>query len=188
MWYTISMTKLLVVDVQRDFCEGGSLACEGGYAVAQDISEYLRDTHPRYADVYASRDYHLGGMSNGGHISDDPDYVDTWPAHCIQGTEGAEYAFDTRHVEHHIVKGIGVPAYSAMQGVYHHDGDRFIPDTDHVWDVCGIATDYCVRQSVLDMLAHGCRVNVLSDLCVGVTPEGHVTALEELERAGAEIK
>lgn len=181
------MTKLLIVDVQRDFCEGGSLACEGGHKVAEAIGDFLTDNAGRYDAVYASRDYHIGGMDNGGHFADDPDFLDSWPAHCVQGTEGAEYAFDTTHVDYHIVKGMGVPAYSVLEGVYADSGDRFLVEEGEDWDVVGIATDYCVLQTVGDMLEAGANVTVLTDFIVPVTPETGADALEAMWAAGARL-
>ena len=113
---------LLVVDVQRDFCEGGSLAVSGGAAVAAAITTYLGTAGSRYATVVASRDWHHGGDSNGGHFAwdgADPDFVATWPVHCVAGTDGASYHddLDATLIEHHVEKGQGVPAYSMFQGV-----------------------------------------------------------------------
>lgn len=191
------MTKLLIVDVQADFCEGGALPCEGGWRTARRITNYLAGhvaNLPVYTEVIASRDFHRPDDDNGGHFSDDPDYVDTWPPHCVAATDGADYAFDNeaRLPITHIVKGFGEPAYSALEGDRALDPDpdssRWAPDIREDYHVCGIATDYCVKQTVLDLLKAGARVTVLKDLCVGVTREGHEAALLEMQDAGANLR
>src|SRR5674536_295859 len=106
-------TALLVVDVQRDFCEGGSLAVAGGAAVAAAISRHLNVTDANYAHVVATRDRHV---DPGGHFAAQPDYVDTWPAHCVVGTPGAELhpALDTGRITAVFDKGARAAAYSAV--------------------------------------------------------------------------
>jgi len=183
---------LLIVDVQNDFTEGGSLAVTGGAAVAAGITALLEAHADAYDLVVASRDWHDAGSDNGGHISETPDYVDTWPAHCIAGTPGAEYhpALASDRIDVHVKKGQGVPAYSAFEGV-----DEFGKGIREVFqahgitdvDVVGIATDHCVRASALDAVADGERVRVLTDLIAGVTDASSEAALRELKAAGAEL-
>lgn len=186
---------LLIVDVQNDFCEGGSLGVEGGNAVAEGIADYLAKGETRYDFVIASRDWHEATNDNGGHFAPacaEPDFVDTWPPHCVQGTAGAEYhpALDVAGIDVHVRKGMGIPAYSAFEGET-TDGralidvlkEKSITDLD----VVGIATDYCVRASTLDALEAGINVRVLSDYIAGVAPESSVAALKEVASAGAEI-
>jgi nicotinamidase/pyrazinamidase len=185
---------LFIIDVQNDFTEGGALGVDGGAAVAAGITEYLRAHGDEYAIVLASRDWHDADNDNGGHFATDaePDYVSTWPAHCVAGTTGAEYhaALDTSRVGYHIRKGQGVPAYSIFEGrtdagsSVHNLLDEHGIDTV---DVVGIATDYCVRASALDALAHGQRVRVLTSLVAGVAPGSSEAALAELAHAGAEL-
>lgn len=183
---------LFIVDVQNDFTEHGALGVVGGDAVAQRISEYLDAHADEYALVVASRDWHHGDDDNGGHFSDTPDFVDTWPVHCVGGTFGAEYddVFDTRRVTHHLKKGQGKPAYSLFEGVT-DDGQTAADLLDSHGirdiDVVGIATDYCVRASALDALAAGRTVRVLTDLIAGVHPDSSAIALREIEEAGAEL-
>lgn len=183
---------LFIVDVQNDFTEHGALGVVGGDAVAQRISEYLDAHADEYALVVASRDWHHGDDDNGGHFSDTPDFVDTWPVHCVGGTFGAEYddVFDTRRVTHHLKKGQGKPAYSLFEGVT-DDGQTAADLLDahgiRDIDVVGIATDYCVRASALDALAAGRTVRVLTDLIAGVHPDSSAIALREIEEAGAEL-
>lgn len=187
------MTRaLLIVDVQNDFTEGGALACEGGSAIAANISEYLATRANDYAVIVASRDWHDADGDNGGHFSDNPDWADTWPSHCVAGTAGAEYhpALDTAAVTAHVRKGQGIPAYSAFEGTT-ESGQALVDvlrenGVDAV-DVVGIATDYCVRASALDAAALGLSVTVKANLCVGVNAAGSVAALGELARAGVAI-
>lgn len=187
------MTRaLLIVDVQNDFTEDGALAVAGGDAVASAVSELLSAHRADYAVVVASRDWHDPDSDNGGHISTQPDYIDSWPEHCVAGTEGAEYdpLLHTSAITHHVRKGQGVPAYSMFEGST-ESGDRTaeilaahgVTDAD----VVGIATDHCVRASALDAIAHGIRVRVLTDLVAGVAEESSEAALAELAHAGAEL-
>ena len=189
------MTRaLFIIDVQNDFTEGGALGVDGGAAVAAGITAHLAEHPGRYSHVIASRDWHDGGNDNGGHFatSAPPDFVDSWPVHCVAGTPGAEYhpALDTSAIDVHIRKGQGKPAYSIFEGTT--DDDRTVAEVidelgiDEI-DVVGIATDYCVRASGLDALAAGRRVTVITDLVAGVAEASSAAALEELETAGASL-
>lgn len=187
------MTKaLFIVDVQNDFTEGGALAVTGGDAVAARITEYLDSHGDEYDVIVASRDWHHPDHDNGGHFHAQPDFVDTWPVHCVSGTEGAEYdpGLDTSRVTHHVKKGQGIPAYSLYEGTA-EDGSRVadLIEANEVTevDVVGLATDYCVRASALDAIAHGRRVRILTDMVAGVADETSEAALAELRRAGAEL-
>ena len=190
------MTRaLFIIDVQNDFTEGGSLAVEGGGAVAAGITQMLQQHPDRYDYVIASRDWHDGGNDNGGHFATDdaPDYVDSWPAHCVAGTEGAAYhpALDTALIDFHVQKGQGKPAYSIFEGTT-LDGGTVPELLDDLGvtevDVVGLATDYCVRASALDALQSGRTVRVLTDLVAGVAPASSDTALTELLAAGAALE
>jgi len=184
-------TALFVVDIQNDFTEGGALAVSGGARVAEAVTEHLRRDAGRYDLVLASRDWHEGDTDNGGHFSDEPDFVDTWPVHCVAGTTGAEYhpALDASLVGVHVTKGTGSPAYSLFEGVA-DDGStaaevlaaRGVTDVE----VVGLATDHCVRASALDAARLGLRVRVLTDLVAGVGAESSEAALAELRAAGVE--
>jgi nicotinamidase/pyrazinamidase len=187
------MTRaLFIIDVQNDFTEGGSLGVDGGAAVAAGVTRLLEQHPDRYDHVFASRDWHDPDNDNGGHISDHPDYVVTWPPHCIAGTPGAEYhpGLDTSRVDVHVKKGQGRPAYSIFEGVT-ADGTTVAAALDDLGvteiDVAGIATDYCVRASALDAIAAGRAVRVLADLAAGVAADTSAAALVELEAAGADI-
>ena len=183
---------LLVIDVQNDFTEGGALGVDGGARVAADITDHLRTHGGDYVVVVASRDWHTADHDNGGHIHDVPDYVQTWPAHCIAGTRGAQYhpALDLERIDVHVLKGQGVPAYSIFEG-FTHDGST-VDDvlashgvTDI--DVVGIATDHCVLASALDAKATGRGVRVLSDLVAGVAPDTTAAAISRLAQSGVEV-
>jgi len=185
---------LFIIDVQNDFTEGGALGVDGGAAIAAGITAYLGLHRDDYDLVVASRDWHDAENDNGGHfaVDADPDFVETWPVHCVAGSPGAEYhpALDTSGVDVHIRKGQGVPSYSIFEGtddagrsVHELLASRGITDIDLV----GIATDYCVRASALDALEHGQHVRVLTDLVTGVADETSEAALAELGHAGAMI-
>ena len=184
---------LFIVDVQNDFTEGGALGVAGGDAVAQRISRYLGAHAGEYSLIVASRDWHDAEGDNGGHFAaGEPDFVDTWPAHCVSGTEGAEYdpALDTSAVTHHVKKGQGRPAYSLFEGKT--DAGQTVAELldEHGVidvDIAGIATDYCVRASGMDAVEHGRHVRVFTDLVAGVAPESSDAALAELAHAGAEL-
>jgi nicotinamidase/pyrazinamidase len=191
----VRMTRaLFVIDVQNDFTEGGALGVDGGAAVAANVTEYLRAHPERYDAVLASRDWHNPDDDNGGHFAtgDAPDFVVTWPKHCMAGTPGAEYhpALDTSLIDVHVKKGQGVPAYSIFEGST-DDGRtvREVLDDLRVTDVdvVGIATDYCVRASALDAVEAGRTVRVLRDLVAGVAPASSDAALAELAAAGATV-
>lgn len=183
---------LFIVDVQNDFTEGGALGVEGGDAVAERITRYLEGHAAEYSVIVASRDWHDADNDNGGHFHPEPDFVDTWPVHCVSGTDGAEYdeGLDTSAVTHHVKKGQGKPAYSLFEGTT-DDGETVsaLLEAHGVVDVdvVGIATDYCVRASALDAIEHGRHVRVLTDLIAGVAPESSDAALAELAHAGAEL-
>jgi nicotinamidase/pyrazinamidase len=183
---------LFIVDVQNDFTEGGALGVEGGDAVAEGITRLLAHHAGDYDLIVASRDWHDGGNDNGGHFSDTPDFVDSWPVHCVAGTSGADYdpGLDVGAVTHHVKKGQGKPAYSLFEGLT-DSGETVeqLLDANGIVDVdvTGIATDYCVRASSLDAIAHGRHVRILTDLVAGVAPASSEAALAELAHAGAEL-
>ncbi len=183
------MRALIVVDVQNDFCEGGSLAVQGGAAVAAGISSFLAKPDHGYAHVVATTDYHI---DPGSHFSDDPDYWQSWPVHCVAGSSGAAFhpAFDTSSVEAVFRKGAHAAAYSGFEGV-DEQGTPLADwlrehDIDAV-DVVGIATDYCVRATAADAVAAGLRTRVLLGLTVGVDPRTTAEAIAALRAAGVEM-
>ncbi|WP_431949160.1 isochorismatase family protein [Actinacidiphila sp. bgisy167] len=184
---------LIVVDVQNDFCEGGSLPVAGGAEVAAAITDLVGDATAGYRHVVATRDHHV---SPGEHFSDHPDFVRTWPHHCVAGTEGAGFhpnfapAVASGAVEAVFDKGAYAGAYSGFEGVDENGTglaqwlrQRGVSEVD----VVGIATDHCVRATALDAVREGFRTRVLLDLTAGVMPETTERALEELRTAGAEL-
>lgn len=181
---------LLIVDVQNDFTEGGALAVEGGDAVASAVSTFLASHADDYQLIVASRDWHDAEGDNGGHFTEAPDFIDTWPVHCVAGSPGAEYdpLLVTDAVTHHVRKGQGKPAYSMFEGTTDAGetvGALLTGAGVLSADVVGIATDHCVRASALDAIAHGVQVRLLTDLIAGVAPQSSDAALAELAHAGA---
>lgn len=184
---------LIVVDVQNDFTEGGSLAVKGGNVTAASITEYIRARKSGYTRVIASRDWHSPDGDNGGHFALKPDKVTTWPRHCVQGTTGAAYnpALESELIDVQIYKGDGKPAYSAFEGST--PGGTTLDEVlanakvTHL-DIVGIATDHCVRATALDAIAKGYTASVLVDLCVGVAPTSSIAAVTEMVAAGVNIR
>jgi nicotinamidase/pyrazinamidase len=182
------MTRtLVIVDVQNDFCEGGSLAVAGGTAVARAISAHAAATE--YAHVVATRDHHV---DPGSHFATRPDYQESWPAHCVVGTSGVELHpdLDRRPIEAVFDKGEYAAAYSGFEGSF--DGQGLADwlrarDVDAV-DVVGIATDHCVRATALDAVGAGFRTRVLLDLTAGVSSASTDAALDQLRAAGVELE
>ncbi|GCE02076.1 isochorismatase family protein [Embleya hyalina] len=200
------MTRaLIVVDVQNDFCEGGSLAVAGGAAVAEAIRHHVAanaaeqppdPVHaetPAYAHIVATRDHHV---DPGAHFSATPDYAGSWPVHCVAGTEGALFhpafasAVESGRVEEVFSKGAHAAAYSGFEGAA-PDGtslaawlrERGVTQVD----VVGIATDHCVRATALDAVTEGFATRVLLSLTAGVAPTSTAAALTDLRRAGVEL-
>ena len=184
------MRALIVVDVQNDFCEGGSLAVTGGAAVAAAISAYLAAGSGGYAHVIASRDYHI---DPGGHFSDHPDFAGTWPPHCVAGTPGAEFhpGLDTSRIEAVFSKGAHAAAYSGFEGTDEAGtplaGWLRERGVDAL-DVAGIATDYCVRATALDAAREGLATRVLLPLTAGVDPKTTAEALAAMKAAGVTLE
>jgi nicotinamidase/pyrazinamidase len=178
---------LIIVDVQNDFCEGGSLAVAGGARVAGDISALLRDGG-RYDHVVATKDHHI---DPGDHFGDPPDFVDTWPPHCRVGTSGVEFhpELDTELIEAVFTKGEYEAAYSGFEGTSGSIGLAAwlrMHDVDAV-DLVGVATDHCVRATALDAAAEGFATRVLLDLTAGVARETTDRALAQLRERGVAL-
>ncbi len=190
------MTRaLIVVDVQNDFCEGGSLPVDGGAEVAFRIGSRLHaevqlsPAAREYAVIVATRDHHI---DPGAHFSADPDFVDSWPPHCVVDTEGAAFHpnLDPQPFDAVFLKGERGAAYSGFEGTA-SDGRtlaewlRAAGVTDV--DICGIATDYCVRATALDACREGFTARLITDLVAGVAPASSATALEEMRAAGVVV-
>lgn len=199
---------LIVVDVQNDFCEGGSLAVPGGAQIAADITDYIETSAGRYAVVAATQDWHI---DPGSHFSQTPDYVDSWPEHCVADTPGASLHpdLDSELVDAFFRKGQYEAAYSGFEGVQapdvevptgdpdaEEDADAEEPlslddwlrenDVDEVV-IVGLAADYCVKATALDAVAAGYDTAVIPELCRGISREGTLAAMAELDDAGVEL-
>jgi nicotinamidase/pyrazinamidase len=180
---------LIIADVQNDFCEGGSLAVAGGAALAARITSLLASGDHGYDHVVATQDFHV---TPGSHFSAHPDYVDSWPAHCVAGTVGAQFHsdLDTRAIEAVFRKGAHAAAYSGFEGA-DEDGTPLAEwlrsrGVDSV-DVAGIATDYCVRATAADAAAEGFSTRVLLGLTAGIAPGTTAEAIKALESSGVAI-
>lgn len=202
---------LIIVDVQNDFCEGGSLAVEGGAAVAGAITEYVDANQQHFDHIVATQDWHI---EPGSHFSDEPDMVDSWPPHCRARTKGAELHedLDPEYIQAYFRKGQYTAAYSGFEGVLAPEDD--VPSGDlkagsvvsEVLDedaiglddwlqshdveevvVVGIATDYCVKATALDAVQAGYATTVIADLTAGIA--GDLTeTFDEMEAAGVEVE
>lgn len=176
---------LIVVDVQKDFCPGGSLAVAHGDEVVAPLNKLMKEFLDRGDPVYKTRDWH---PPKARHFTD---YGGTWPVHCVQNTLGAEFhpeLLDDPRIDV-ISKGIDESAdgYSGFDGT---QLGQMLRDegVKEVW-VGGLATDYCVKQTVLGALKEGFKVKALADAMrpVNVSPADGGKALEEMSAAGAEI-
>lgn len=181
------MRALIIIDVQNDFCEGGSLAVTGGAEVADRISDLVAITD--YDHIVATQDYHI---NPGEHFSSRPDFAATWPPHCVAGTAGAEFhpSLDTSDIETVFRKGAYEAAYSGFEGTT--EGSTTLADwlrdrdVDTV-DIVGIATDYCVRATALDAAEEGLTTRVLLDLTAGVAADSTARAIADMRDAGIDV-
>lgn len=189
---TTSARALVVVDVQNDFCEGGSLAVSGGAAVASRIGALLHhwgrhdESAPPYDVVVATKDHHI---SPGAHWSHEPDFVDSWPVHCKVGTDGEAFHpnLDPQPFTAVFLKGEYAAAYSGFEGRTDDGtglGDWLEKRSVSQVDVCGLATDYCVRATAMDAVRAGFSTSVILDLCAGVSLASTDVALREMAEAG----
>jgi nicotinamidase/pyrazinamidase len=205
---------LIIVDVQNDFCEGGSLAVAGGADVAGAISEYVDAHHSEFDHIVATQDWHI---DPGAHFSETPDFKESWPPHCVAGTRGAELHpdLDTEYIQAYFQKGQFTAAYSGFEGLLAPedavptgdrqpgslpaDADAFAPADDAIglddWlqshdvedvVVVGIATDYCVMATALDAVQAGYSVTVLRSLTAGIA-EDLDDAVAEMELGGVDV-
>jgi nicotinamidase/pyrazinamidase len=179
---------LIIVDVQNDFCEGGSLPAAGGGDVAAGISAALAESAHDWTHVVATKDFHI---DPGAHFGDPPDYINSWPVHCVAGTSGSDFhpALDTDRIEAVFVKGEHAAAYSGFEG---HAGSISLAawlrmhDVTDV-DVVGIATDHCVRATAIDAMAEGFATTVLLDLTAGIARDTTDSALAAMTDSGARL-
>jgi nicotinamidase/pyrazinamidase len=181
------MKALIITDVQNDFCEGGSLEVVGGARVAREINDHLANT--RYDHIVATKDFHI---DPGSHFSDSPDFLTSWPRHCVVGTPGAEFHPDleTTAIEAVFTKGQYSAAYSGFEGAC----ELGIPLTDWLRRrgvdqviVVGIATDYCVLETAQDAARAGFTTTVLEDLIAGVARDTSRKAIDGLRAMGVTV-
>jgi nicotinamidase/pyrazinamidase len=183
---TSACKALIIVDVQQDFCEGGSLAVTGGAAVAERLTGYLSAHSGDYGAVVATRDHHV---DPGDHFSADPDFRVTWPVHCVVGTPGADFhpSLVTDLIDAVFDKGERSAAYSGFEGRT-ADGtalaDWLRASGVQRLDISGIATDYCVLATALDAVRAGFETVVIEDLTAGVAPKSTEAARAEMGAAG----
>jgi nicotinamidase/pyrazinamidase len=191
---------LIVVDVQNDFCEGGSLEVAGGADVAAAITELIEREGPsgagRYRCVVATRDHHIDPGDHFARPPAVPDFRRTWPPHCVAGTEGVGFhpnfapAVASGAVQAVFDKGAYAGAYSGFEGVDENGaslGEWLRRQGIDEVDVVGVATDHCVRVTALDAAKQGLTTQVLLDLTAGVLPDSTEQALEEMRDAGVEL-
>ena len=200
-------TALIVVDVQNDFCEGGSLAVDGGSDVAAAISEHIEQHHGDYEAIVGTLDWHI---SPGSHFSEDPDFRTSWPVHCVAETEGADThdEFETDRIEAWFRKGEYEAAYSGFEGVLAPETstplgaveeddeaedeepiglDDWLRDREiEAVDIVGLAADHCVRATALDAAAEGFATRVLGDLTAAVHPDAVPAVIDEFGDVGIE--
>jgi nicotinamidase/pyrazinamidase len=184
------MAALLVVDVQNDFCAGGALPVPGSERVVTTLNQYIDRADADGMAIYASRDWHPA-ITN--HFAP---YGGSWPVHCVQGTPGARFQPDLRlpPTTTIVTKGDQPDSagYSAFEGRT-SDGSFLLAHLqqrriNHLY-VVGLATDYCVKHSVLDALAAGLTVTILEDAIAGVDVHrgDSARAISEMREKGAKI-
>jgi nicotinamidase/pyrazinamidase len=187
---TDGKAALLVVDIQKDFCAGGALAAPSGDGIIRAVNRHIAEARARDIAVYATRDWHPARTS---HFKE---YGGTWPPHCVQGTEGAQFHPGLELPPDAIVINKGDDperhGYSAFEG-HTVDGKALLDDLRdrHITRVylSGIATDYCVRESALDARKAGLEVRVLADAIAGIDVRAGDAqrALDEISAAGAQV-
>lgn len=205
-------TALIIVDVQNDFCEGGALAVEGGAAIAAELTELIAESDS-FDFIVASQDWHI---DPGSHFSDTPDFISSWPRHCVAGSKGAALHrdLDTEDIDAYFRKGKFDAAYSAFDGLLAPEdevrvGEREAHESADPSDdsesplslddwlrendvddvvVVGLATDYCVKATALDAVNAGYNTTVLRDYVAGINADAVEEAFDELADAGVIIK
>jgi len=176
---------LIVVDVQNDFCPGGSLAVAHGDEVVAPLNKLIKEFLDRGEPVFKTRDWQPAKTK---HFAA---YGGVWPVHCVQNTRGAEFHPDL--IDDPRIKIISKGIDESADGYSGFDGTQLAQllreqEVEEVW-VGGLATDYCVKHTVLDALHGGFRVKALGDAmrAVNVNPADGTKAIEEMRSAGAEI-
>jgi len=187
--YKPTQTAYILVDPNRDFCTGGSLAVKGADEALAGVPAFLERYGKFYDLVLATSDFHI---EPGDHFSDEPDYVGSWPVHCVAGTDGALFhgCLDGVVFDEIVYKGAYGASYTGFDGVTR--AGRSLDDvlrTSRIrWVVlAGLATDYCVRATALSALEHGYGVTMLAFQCAGVDDQSTQAALAELRSRGVFI-
>ena len=177
-------SALILVDIQNDFCPGGSLAVKEGDAVVPIANQLQK----RFPLVLATKDWHPPGHSS---------FVSLWPPHCVQETAGAEFVagLDTSRVARVFLKGTD-PEVDSYSGFFDNEHLRATGLGDYLKErgvtdvfIVGLATDYCVKFTALDAVMLGFKTTVVADACRGVEVQDGDTrrALEEMAAAGVQI-
>ena len=189
---------LLIIDVQPDFCEGGALAVTGGNAVATAIAADIAERRDAYSAIVTTQDWHI---EPGNHFSETPDFIDSWPVHCVAGTSGAALHPQLAEVplDAHFAKGRFTAAYSGFEArVLDPSADQADESGELLgpWlkakgitsvDVVGLAADHCVKATAIDAVFNGFATTVLAPLTVAVSPENVPAVYAELRDAGATV-
>lgn len=170
---------LIIVDVQKDFCPGGALACKGG----DDIVPVINQISAKFKHVVASKDWHPATTV----------HFDKWPVHCVRGSDGAAYhdGLEVTGIDEVLLKGTGNTddGYSAFEAT-NLDLNYWLKKNriEKIY-ICGIATEYCVKATAMDARKTGCEVFVITDAIAGVAaaPNDRDKALSEMEAAGINI-
>ena len=187
-------TALVIVDEQIDFCEGGALPVEGGSAVCERTADYIEHTGHTYQLSVATKDWHV---DPGPHFSTNPDFVESWPIHCEAGTPGADLhpaihdLLTSSVIDGVLIKGQHSAAFSGFEAVDLWGTNLAdLLRSHHVREVhvVGLATDYCVKATVLDAVASGFTTVLLSDLTAAVSPDGYEASVAEMIAAGARVR
>lgn len=194
----MSGKALIVVDVQNDFCEGGALAVEGGHSVAEKITQHVKAHREDYDIIVTTQDNHVQPEGHfASYLGLNPDYVNTWPDHCLSGTHGSELAPQLQLPPEtvHFYKGEYKAAYSGFEGKAYDIWNDVELTLERYFrackirevDVVGLATDYCVKATVKHSLSYGFKTNVLVDMIAAVNQDTGKAALEEMAARGATL-
>ncbi|MDR4533127.1 isochorismatase family protein [Glutamicibacter sp. PS] len=189
---------LIIVDVQPDFCENGALPVTGGEMVASAIASDVESRRSHYAAIITTQDWHI---DPGEHFSSTPDFVDSWPVHCVAGTPGAELhpAIADLPVDAHFAKGRFTAAYSGFearemlaQAPKDDESGALLGDWLRAHgitsvDVVGLAADHCVRATALDAASQGFHTTVIAPLTAAVSREHMPHVHDELRAAGVTV-
>lgn len=185
------MRTLIVVDVQNDFVEEGSLAVQGGKAIVPEISKLVKQGN--YDLLVTTQDWHI---EPGTHFAEEPDFIDTWPPHCVAETFGSEYVTPLKETLEkvtpvRILKGQYEAAYSGFDGAT-EDGETLEEVLKNAGatevEIVGIADDYCVYETAKDAANLGYKVTVFDELTVGINPDKVKETRKELDKLGVEYR